>query len=320
MHSNKVNERLKVVHLFKKYGDFYANHDVNLSLYRGEILGLLGPNGAGKTTLVRQISGILRPTEGAIYLDGENVFQQSDYISQTLCSMGQLVYIQRNLTAYEHVYYTGVLRGLRPYSAKEQALYFFDRFKLSYLKNRILDTLSGGEIRIVSFIATVIGFRPLMILDEPTNDIDPEHRNILWKILKEIRDEISASILLVTHNVDEAEAVVDRVAILQKGEITHVGTPHELISKSSNKVRIVFTVYHDAEMHESCIKELDAIKKDNDTYELIVSKDFATKKMKQILNGSIGPYVREIQILLPSLSDAYLSSVGEKHEAERKGI
>ncbi len=311
---------LNIVGLYKKYEDYYANYDLNLTLYEGEILGLLGPNGAGKTTLVRQISGILKPSAGKIIIDGYNIADYPEIIPKTICSMGQLIYTHRNLTVYEHIYYTGILRGLNAKSANEQSIYLLERFNILNLKNRIIDTLSGGEIRIISFIATIIGFRRLIILDEPTNDMDPEHRNTLWELLKEIKNETQSSILLVTHNVAEAESLVDRVAIIQKGQITHLGTPKELISKASNTCRIVFSVYHDIVIPQYLIENLGAARVDSTTYQIVVAREILKERIKEILTSNINPHIRDIQILLPSLADAYLYSVSEKYDNGEEGL
>lgn len=148
-------EVLKVENLFKKYENLnrYANNDINLEIFQGEIFGLLGKNGAGKTTLVRQICGLLLPTKGKIYIDNIDIINNSSEIPYHLAYLSQSLYPHRALKVKEFIVYTGMYRGLSKEKAIKQMENLIKYFKIEDLKDRIMYNLSCGEITIIEFIA-----------------------------------------------------------------------------------------------------------------------------------------------------------------------
>lgn len=310
------NVVLSVNHLYKKYNgnDLYANYDVNLDICSGEIVGLLGPNGAGKTTLIRQICGTLTPTKGNIYIDEVDIVKNTTAITEKIGSLSQIMYAQRNLKVYEFIYYTGIYRGLTKHSAIEQTEILLKWFKCENIKNQLIYTLSGGEKRITAFLSAIIGFRPLIILDEPTNDMDTEHRILLWKILKQMREEIGTSVLLVTHNVYEAQDVVNRVAIMQNGHITHFDAPDKIIASVSSFKKIRFYVPYDAKLPQWLINKQSFQKIDNEVCEFSVKSDKANEELANILNSDFSNVIDGLQIISPSLTEAYMKEVEKSTE------
>ncbi|HEX2035664.1 MAG TPA: ATP-binding cassette domain-containing protein [Chloroflexota bacterium] len=233
----------EVAHLSKRFpgaprGAPPANDDVSLRIRAGEVFGVFGPNGAGKTTLVRQLAGLLRPTSGTIRLLGHDVVAHPDVVPRFLGYFGQRLAALREHTFREVVLITGVLRGLPTAVARREADALLERFAAGQLAGRRLRTLSGGEQRLAVLLATFAGAPPVVILDEPTNELDPVRRRAAWAYLEELKQTRGTTIVLVTHNLLEAEQVVERVAILDRGRLQALGTPGELKRRVADTVRL----------------------------------------------------------------------------------
>lgn len=214
-----------------------ANHDISLQVWPGEVFGLLGHNGAGKTTLLNQIIGLTKPTGGEIYIDGHDVVSQPN-LGRKLCSVQPQSHIPLDsFTPMEAIEVMARIRGLSQKKARhhaERIIYDLDITDWAYTKGR---HLSGGLKRIMAFAMTACVPGRLVMFDEPTNDVDPIRRRILWAQSRKLADSGSA-VLLVTHNIVEAEGVVDRIAIMHAGKIVDAGTPTELRNRHANLSRL----------------------------------------------------------------------------------
>jgi ABC-2 type transport system ATP-binding protein len=204
-----------------------ANDRVNLSVAEGEVFGLLGHNGAGKSTLVNQVVGLLRPSAGTILIDGRDMIANPG-LARQLCSFQAQAQVPIDgLTPRQAIDLLGQLRG----SSKSDVRLRRERLVEALDMGEWLDTdaarLSGGVKRLVAFAMAAVAPGRLVMLDEPTNDVDPVRRRLLWRQVRQLADHGSA-VLLVTHNVIEAEGSVDRLAILDRGRVIAEGTPAEL--------------------------------------------------------------------------------------------
>lgn len=305
---NKYEKLLEVDNICRKYrgAQVYANKNISISVRRGEIVGLLGPNGAGKTTFVRQVCGLMRPDSGQIFLNGHDIIKEPIHVTKNISYLGQIAYTHRALKVREFLVHTGVYRGLGTMHALKQAEELLNYFCMYELKERLIDHLSGGEIRIVAFIAAIIGLYPLIVLDEPTNDVDPEKRILLWKLVKELRSKCDVSFLLVTHNIHEAQDVFDSVAIIQNGKIIKRGKPDDIASELKINTKIIFSLPYDILLPQ-IIKDSFEIKKlDDENYEIEINKDEVKHVLQNLFESSIGDIVRNIRIKLPSLEDVYV--------------
>lgn len=215
-----------------------ANDNISFTVQEGEIIGLLGPNGAGKTTLIRQMLGLLRPTSGRVFLLGEVVSdpkQAGCYVSYLPQGGYGAGFWQ--LTAYEVIVYTAMLRGLNRSHAQEQAKLWMSRLHIERLKERLLGKISGGERRLASLAAALAGLPKILVADEPTNDLDPEARQRVWGIFQELNAETNLTIILVTHNVLEADKVVQKVGIFEQGKLL-VYEPTIVLKKRLPELRV----------------------------------------------------------------------------------
>jgi ABC-2 type transport system ATP-binding protein len=214
-----------------------ANDGISLRIDLGEVLGLLGPNGAGKTTLVNQIIGLLRPTSGRISLGGVDLVRRQD-VARRLCShLPQGALPIDGLPAGTAVELMGRLRGGRPEAVRARARELFGALEIEEWRGQLGARLSGGVRRLVGFAMAAVVPGDLVILDEPTNDIDPLRRRLLWRSIRKLGAE-GRAILLVTHNVLEAERSVNRLAVMDRGKILAQGTPASLKNADGRRLRL----------------------------------------------------------------------------------
>ncbi|MFD2046581.1 ABC transporter ATP-binding protein [Ornithinibacillus salinisoli] len=213
-----------------------ANDNVTFTIDEGEIFGLLGQNGAGKTTLVNQILGLLTPDRGDIHLLGESVIQ-SPTRARSICSVQPQSQVPLGfLTPKQAVTLIGKMRAGKNYNPKRLEM-LFEALDMGEWANTEGEKLSGGAKRLTAFCMAVIAPGKLVILDEPTNDVDPVRRRYLWQVIRDLTND-GTSVILVTHNVVEAEKAVDRVAIINRGQFIAQGTPSEIKSSVSDQMRM----------------------------------------------------------------------------------
>ena len=219
---------LRIEHLTKEYGGrVRANDDISLHVEAGEVFGLLGPNGAGKTTLVRQVIGLARPTAGSISIGGVDVVRHPT-AARAACSWQPQTQVPiTGLTPVQAIALVAEIRGASPRRARRRAAELVEALAIEDWAARLSTVLSGGVARLVAFAMAAAVPGELVILDEPTNDVDPLRRRLIWQQVRDLAREGSA-VLLVTHNVLEAERAVDRLALLDKGRLIAAGTPASL--------------------------------------------------------------------------------------------
>ena len=228
---------LEVRHLTKQYrGGLLANDDLSLDVRAGEVFGLLGPNGAGKTTLVSQVLGLLRPTSGQVLLDGVDVVARPEVARASCSYQPQGSAPLEGLTPVEAVELTGRLRGGDRAAVRRRTAELLTALDLDSWRDRQVP-LSGGVARLVSFCLAAVHPVRLAVLDEPTNDVDPLRRKLLWEQVRRLADTGTA-VLLVTHNVAEAERCVDRLAIVDHGRVQVSGTPAALKGELGGALRL----------------------------------------------------------------------------------
>ena len=218
-----------------------ANNGISLCIQEREVFGLLGPNGAGKTTLVRQILGLSRPTSGSIRIAGVDVVADP-LAAPRLCSFQPQGNVPMDgLTPTQAISLIGRIRGLSRGDAMARTRFLLDRLDMAEWATRRTQTLSGGVGRLVGFCLAAVAPGRVVVLDEPTNDIDPRRRRLLWDEVRALADG-GAAVILVTHNVLEAERAVDRVAIVDNGRVVACGSPAALKASFAGVVRLELIV------------------------------------------------------------------------------
>lgn len=217
-----------------------ANKDLTFAIAQGEIFGILGDNGAGKTTLVRQMVGLVAPTSGDLRFLGVPVAEAERLLTTHVGYMPQSAFALNNLTVREAIFFTARLRGCSRREARAEASRLLSMWGLEALTDRVAKQLSGGQRRLLQLAVTFAADPPVVILDEPTNDLDPVNRKRLWQLLTTVNDG-GKTIIFVTHDAVEAEKVIHRVAIMRDGRIVALGRPAELKQEIDNKFRLELT-------------------------------------------------------------------------------
>jgi len=214
-----------------------ANDGISLHIEPGEVYGLLGPNGAGKSTLVKQVIGLLAPTSGSLAIGPHDLVAHPE-VARQLCSyLPQAQMPIDSFRATEAIELVGRIRGGQPAAVRARAAALVDALDIGEWRSTTGARLSGGVRRLVGFaMATVVPGR-LVILDEPTNDVDPLRRRLLWQQVRAL-SEAGCAVLLVTHNVLEAEKAVDRLAVVMDGRIVAEGTPSSLKAEDRGRMRL----------------------------------------------------------------------------------
>jgi ABC-2 type transport system ATP-binding protein len=237
---------LRVENLAKSFGDVVANDNVCLDVAAGEVFGLLGPNGAGKTTLVKQLLGLLLPDGGAITIGSVDAIADPAS-ARRLCSyQPQASAPVEGTSARDAIEIVGAIRGGERRAVRVRTAALLEALDLTAVADRVVP-MSGGMARLTGFCMAAVVPGQVVVLDEPTNDVDPLRRRALWEQIRALADG-GAAVLLVTHNVLEAERCVDRLAILAAGRVLAAGPPGLLKSQLGASLRLECTVDEAAEV------------------------------------------------------------------------
>lgn len=205
--------------------------DLSFEVRKGEVFGFLGSNGSGKTTTIRALLGIYQPTSGDLFVDGKP-FSVSSGIKLGYLPEERGLY--KKETVIDVMVYFGQLKGLSKDDAKAQSLAYLERVKLTDKATTRLDKLSGGQQQKVQLGITIMNNPELLILDEPTKGFDPVNRRLLMDIIEE-HQRAGATIIFVTHQMEEVERLCDRIILLKNGESRAYGTIAEVKKEFGNK-------------------------------------------------------------------------------------
>lgn len=232
---------LEVNSISKKFGDFQAVKNVSFKAKQGEVLGFLGPNGAGKSTTMKMITGFLDVTEGDATICGKSI------LSDTLDAQKNLGYVPENAPLYEEMFvrefleFVARMRNVEESKIRLRVIEVINMCALRDVEFQKLETLSKGYKRRVSLAQSLIHDPKVLILDEPTDGLDPNQKHDVRELIKELAKE--KCILISTHILEEVEEVCDRCIIIGEGEKLFEGTPDELKSKSDKgRIQDVFRV------------------------------------------------------------------------------
>lgn len=232
---------LDVDGLTRRFGTTVANDRVRLRVRPGDVVGLLGHNGAGKTTLVSQLVGLLRPDSGIIRIGGVDAVADPAAARRHVALQPQAQAPVDGLTPRQAIQLSARIRGLSSRDSRAAATNLAEELDIGpWLDRRALPEgggVSGGIRRLTSFAMAVVASTPLLVLDEPTNDIDAARRRLLWEAVRRRGDE-GAGVLVVTHNVAEAERIVDDLVVLHHGRVVASGSPSRLRDTQDSDLRL----------------------------------------------------------------------------------
>jgi ABC-2 type transport system ATP-binding protein len=211
---------IEVKNFAMRFGDREVIKDLSFAVRRGETFGFLGSNGSGKTTTLRALLGLYQPTAGELLIDGQPFSPES---TVRLGYLPEERGLYKKETPLDQMIYFGMLKGLTRAAAKQKSLEYLARVNLSDHQTTRLDKLSGGQQQKIQLGITVINDPELLILDEPTKGFDPVNRRLLMEIIREHQAR-GATVVMITHQMDEAEKLCDRILLLKGGRAAAYGT------------------------------------------------------------------------------------------------
>jgi ABC-2 type transport system ATP-binding protein len=300
----------------------HAVAGVDLVVPKGQVVGLLGPNGAGKTTIVRMLTTLLRPDAGRAVVAGHDVVAEPQAVRASIGLSGQFAAIDENLTGRENLWLFGRLYQLSSEQARKRAGELLEQFTLTDAADRPAKTYSGGMRRRLDLAGSLIVHPEVLFLDEPTTGLDPSSRLDLWDV---IRDRVSegSTILLTTQYLEEADALADRIVVIDKGKIIAAGTADELKAQvGGDRIEVI--------VHEAAsLTEAEAILQkgsngqavvDEHVRKITVPSSSGSKGLVLVIRDldEAGIDIDDIALRRPSLDDVFLKLTGHRAEQTRE--
>jgi ABC-2 type transport system ATP-binding protein len=236
MNTSSDHPILQVENLDIYYGKFHAVRNVSFEVEPGEIFGLLGPNGAGKTSTLSAAEGLIKPTAGSVRVAGYDIRRQPIYARACMGVQLQATSFQPELTVGEIITLYAGLYGVSLTRDRLDAI--LTDIKLQDQAGKRFGQLSGGQQQRISLVIATIHDPKLVLMDEPTTGLDPQSRRQLWERMEAMRDK-GHGILLTTHSMEEAEAVCDRIAIIDHGQILTIDTPQAIIDNNRGRAEVI---------------------------------------------------------------------------------
>lgn len=303
---------LEIKNLNKRYGDFLAVDDLNLSIKKGEIFGLLGPNGAGKTTIINCIVGLNQIDSGEITVFGKNIKEEEINIKKHIGIVPQNISLYTDLTAYDNLMYFGGLYGLKKKIVKEYAEDALNFVGLLDKKDEYPKNFSGGMQRRLNIACGILHHPELIIMDEPTVGIDPQSRNYILASIEKLRDR-GATIIYTSHYMEEIEHICTDIAILDNGRIIARGTKEQLKNMVSEEEKVKVGLSSLNYTIVAKIKEIYGVKEcslDENYIEVISDKN--SKNLGKIIDLIVnsGNEIMDIIIEKPTLETVFLTLTG----------
>jgi ABC-2 type transport system ATP-binding protein len=252
----QMTKAVEVSGITKKFGSVIAVDNVSFEVMEGEIFGFLGPNGAGKTTLIRILTTLIKPTSGHAMVGCCDVAKQPEAVRREIGVVPQAMTSDLDLTGFENMDIYGRFYGIPSKERKKRINDLIEKVGLIARAHDLVATYSGGMRRRLE-VARVLVHRPkILFLDEPSIGLDPQSRRVVWDFLKNLRQGNSVTIFLTTHYMEEAEALCNRVAIIDSGKIIALGSPEELKSQIPGNDIVSLTVENPSENLFERIKHL----------------------------------------------------------------
>lgn len=311
-------QAIEVSHLIKKFGSLTALNNISFSVAEGETFGFLGPNGAGKTTTIRILTGVSRPTSGAAAIFGHDIEHDTIAARQTMGIVYENSNVYDDLTAWQNLMFSAELYHVGRKEREEKATELLKKFELYDRRNDKARGFSKGMKRRLTIAMGLINSPRLLFLDEPTSGLDVQSNLIIRDVISDlIRDGVT--VFLTTHNIEEANVMCDRVAIINKGNIVAIDAP-ESLKKTIQGVQSIEVAFdhNSADLLDelSHLPMVNDARKSGDKYKLF------TEDPSEVINGVVGYAPRHnlkilsITTLGPSLEDVFVRLTGLKRAGD----
>ena len=285
---------------------------VNFEIKRGEIYGFLGPNGAGKTTTINMLITILKPTDGKATVLGLDILKQSNGVRNVIGVVPQEYTADEDLTGLENILLCADMYGIPRKIANERALDLLKLVELTDFKDKQVQTFSGGMRRRLELACGLINRPRILFLDEPTLGLDVQTRTATWNYIRKLKKEYGMTLFMTTHYLEEADALCDRVAIIDHGKIIVVGTPEDLKHSLGGDI-ITIGIKEDADVTEliSKVENVKEVKKENGTYRIKAEYGEVTAPSIIETLRKKGYTVAKLSLTEPTLNEVYLEYTGK---------
>jgi len=309
---------IKVSNLSKKYVGKPAVNNISFNVESGEIVGFLGPNGAGKTTTIRMLTGYIPPTSGTALIGGYDIFLNSLIAKQKIGYMPENVPLYDDMRVREYLLFRAELKGLRGQDVRKHMNEALELCSIKDIKSQMISSLSKGFRQRVGLADALINKPPLLILDEPTNGLDPSQIRSFRELIKELAE--NHTILISTHILSEVELTCDRVLIINKGQMIGNNTPLELSEKIKSSTTISLELksqdhdIRDTISNISGIKKVTLEKEEDDWKFFRIRVDYGNDLREEIMNSGNKRnwLIREIHYQRSNLEDAYIEMIQNK--------
>jgi ABC-2 type transport system ATP-binding protein len=305
--------------LVKLFGKVRAVDGIDLTVPVGGVYGFLGPNGAGKTTTIRMLATLLRPTAGTARVFGHDIVREANAVRSCVSLTGQFASVDEDLTGRENLILLARLLGYSWSLAKARAMELLEAMDLTDAAGRKVKTYSGGMRRRIDIAASIIVTPALLFLDEPTTELDPRSRNHVWSIVRSLVAK-GTTVLLTTQNLEEADELADRIAVIDHGKIIAEGTSGELkASVGSGALHIRF---HNPELRADAERLLSSKLGVPTTLEAdpaeLSTRVFEPERIANVLTElSLSNIpIASFSFSQPSLDEVFLTLTGHKAETD----
>jgi len=301
--------------LSKRYGeDVLAVDGVDLSIPTGTIYALLGPNGAGKTTTISILTTLIEPTAGSARVAGFDVMRQAGDVRQRIGVTFQEMVLDDDLTGRQILDYHGKLYHQKAKQRREKIAELLRLLEMEDAADRKINTYSGGMKRRLELARGLMTSPEVLFLDEPTTGLDPQNRANIWDYIKNLKGQCGLTLLLTTHYMDEAEALADRVSIIDHGRIVVEGMPNELIEQMGAD-SILITGNGDSSRFLEIVRSSPFVQVTNASEKFIqIGVDSGNKRLAEVVSlaQSNNFAIEDISVTKPSLGDVFLKYTGRK--------
>jgi ABC-2 type transport system ATP-binding protein len=308
-----MSEIIKAEGLTKVFNHHLTAVDhINFGVNQGEIFGFLGPNGAGKTTTINMLITIMKPTEGKASVSGFDIGQQANGVRNVTGVVPQEYTADEDLTGLENVFLCADLYGIPRNIAKERAADLLKLVELTDFKDKKVQTYSGGMRRRLELACGLINRPKVLFLDEPTLGLDVQTRTATWNYIRTLKKEYGMTLFMTTHYLEEADALCDRVAIIDHGKIIVVGSPEDL-KHSLGGDSITLAIKENADVSELIqkVEHVKEVRKENGAYRIKAELGEVTTPLIIETLRKNGYTVTKLSLTEPTLNEVYLEYTGK---------
>jgi ABC-2 type transport system ATP-binding protein len=308
-----MSEIIKAEGLTKVFNHHLTAVDhINFGVNQGEIFGFLGPNGAGKTTTINMLITIMKPTEGKASVSGFDIEQQANGVRNVTGVVPQEYTADEDLTGLENVFLCADLYGIPRNIAKERAADLLKLVELTDFKDKKVQTYSGGMRRRLELACGLINRPKVLFLDEPTLGLDVQTRTATWNYIRTLKKEYGMTLFMTTHYLEEADALCDRVAIIDHGKIIVVGSPEDL-KHSLGGDSITLAIKENADVSELIqkVEHVKEVRKENGAYRIKAELGEVTTPLIIETLRKNGYTVTKLSLTEPTLNEVYLEYTGK---------